>query len=110
MDGVTVLNTFEKLDYTAIVIASAAIVCAALSFIAVIAAYKDEASGWDKLLAIFGVIFSLAVALLSGIATKSVTYQQITVNDNVSFVDFDNQYRVISKEGNIYTVIEREND
>ena len=64
---------------------------------------------------IFGVIFTIGTLLFGvvvGLAeapeTECATEYKVTIDDSVSFVEFSEKYEIISKEGKIYTVREKE--
>lgn len=56
----------------------------------------------------FVAIFSCAEGIYS-MLTKEYTYK-VTISDEVNFVEFNNKYEIIDKDGLIYTIKEKENN
>ena len=65
----------------------------------------------NKILAILFLLCCL-ISLISGLLINSqlsgVVQYQVTISDNVSMVEFNEKYDVISVEGKIYTIVEKE--
>ena len=53
-----------------------------------------------------GIMLGLFVGVMHNQYLKPVTYD-VMIGDNVSFNEFNEQYEIISQNGNIYTVKER---
>ena len=75
--------------------------------------YNDEIyMGGTIFIIVIGLLFGLLFGFLSGIAFEEpveyTTEYEVTVLDEVSMNDFYGKYEVISQEGKIYTVRERE--
>lgn len=67
---------------------------------------------WNLLIvlptAVFGVIFGLIVGFGDGVPTEYKTEYKVIISDEVPMNDFLDRYEIISQEGKIYTVRERD--
>lgn len=59
-------------------------------------------------LSLTGIVFGFLLSMIVGIATaqpgEPETYCQVTIDDSVSFNEFQKKYEIINQEGQIYTV------
>jgi hypothetical protein len=55
-----------------------------------------------------GIVFGFLLSMIVGVATaqpgEPETYCQVTIDDSVSFNEFQQKYEIIEQEGQIYTV------
>ena len=55
-----------------------------------------------------GIFISLIFTLTFFIPTGEYTQYKVTISDKVNFVEFNEKYEIISQDGEIYTIKERE--
>ena len=71
-------------------------------------------SGWDT--RIMGIICALMVGALTSMVAVGLCYEyntfhteyKVTIDDSVSFNEFNSRYEIVSQDGDVYTVIEME--
>ena len=118
LNGIEVLDKVELMDivYNPIVsnislaLASIIIICLLVSFLL---AMLDNMGFMLPLgLGILLLVLFVPSILIKEATSKQVPngkYQyQVTISDNVSMVEFNERYDVISVEGKIYTIVEKE--
>lgn len=109
MDGVIILNSYEKLanasDIFFVFVWGSVFAMLALSLLCLF--IKDKAC--DILTVIFAIVAgALAVILFFNIPEKKLeTCYQVIVDDSVSMNEFHSKYELIKVESKIYTVKER---
>lgn len=60
-------------------------------------------------LMVFAFISMFEVAFIYGYNTFHAEYE-VTIDDSVGFNEFNNRYEIISQDGDVYTVIDRQVD
>lgn len=118
MDGVTILNTIEKVYYYPSIenflmvlkilgITAAIIYFGIATYVIFIGLYCDNWAGHISLVCI-GVV--LACGLGYSIAkseSQVAVYEQVLVTDSVSMEDFTEKYQIIEQQGITYLVLEK---
>lgn len=75
----------------------------------IIKAIKEDEAGFILLTLLFIIIGAIACACTFSHETyKDVTYHQVIVDDTTTVNEFFDKYKLVSKDGAIYTVIDRE--
>lgn len=113
MDGIIILNTYMK--YVAGPgISAPVIVMALITLLCIggfIACWKaDDASAGGFLVA--ALLFGCFCWLLYGIGDPEYSgyeVQQVMIDKSVSLVEFEQKYEILSHDGLIYTIRERDN-
>ena len=106
MNGVEILASTEvtQLDPSPLVFFGATVII----FIAfcLVAFVADS-----EILVIVGAVLAIFVGIITSLAFASKTYEtqyQVTISEDVNFVEFNNKYEILNQEGKIYTVKEKE--
>lgn len=108
MNGVTILNSYEKFTNVADIffIIAWGIVFAVLAVCFLYLLTKEDPYKVSTVISII-VAGTLATILFCNIPKKDYeTYYEITVDDNVTLNEFQSKYEIIKVEGKIYTVKE----
>ena len=119
LNGIEVLNeSYVPMDFPADLFFGY-IICLTLTVIfcwATIQCIKNDTYGLFGII-VFGALTILCFTLfvdflktgmkIQGSPSDIVQYQ-VTISDNVSMVEFNERYDVISVEGKIYTIVEKE--
>lgn len=121
MNGITILNTIPNYIYefrwtpftlfVAIVFSICVIICAIIIFDCFIQCNSKDASLFIyilMLLASTGILFTGIIGYTETEEIESYTYQ-VTIDDTVSFQEFNQKYEIISQKGQIFTIKERDN-
>jgi len=106
MDGVEILNTIEKVNASAIIIIIACTLFAIICTIVVVCAFKSKDKGYGIFYSIYGLTCIIVVILYILFPTVH-TYYQVTISEDVKFVEFNDRYKIIKQDGKIFTVEER---
>lgn len=109
-DGVTILNTYEKLTNNN-VIAGLLILgiwsFAALAIIIIMWCITKKVNWKEIVVSIIFIILSCICWF--NIPEKSyTTYYQVTIDDSVSINEVYEKYKIIDTEGRIYTIVDKE--
>ena len=106
LNGIEVLNTINMYKEFPMVLVIPIVV-----FLVLGVCFIFEDGLKTKLLAILFLICCL-ISIISGLLINSqlsgVVQYQVTISDNVSMVEFNERYDVISVQGKIYTIVEKE--
>lgn len=118
IDGITVLNSFNA-DYSNKLCSLFFLGFFGILFIIaalfIIKEYYLSLGGWALGLFVFaaGVFCFYGSIILSRDyidKEKTEIHYQVTIDDSVSFNEFYDKYEILEKEGDIYTIKERENN
>lgn len=110
MDGITVLSQSRTIEYIAWFIYAIIGIC--IFGWGLLTTKKDN---YYTVGTIIVTAAGMLVAILScvegiySMLAKEYTYK-VTISDEVNFVEFNNKYEIIDKDGLIYTIKERENN
>lgn len=116
IDGVNILSSIEKTTYRyAFITAPSFIVLACIIILVVIGICiigNTNKEGYQILGGMIAMV-SLLIGFPIFIAANSVPYRsymeyKVTIDDSVLFTEFNNRYQILSSEGEIYTIIERQ--
>ena len=117
MNGVEILNQttiYETVSYPWIIAIGAAIGLLISLIIAIVSWIKNGFDPMDFLIIGYA---SIAGAMLGGIIYCATMHEsdvvdytkyQVTIAEDVNFVEFNNKYEILDQEGKIYTVKEKE--
>lgn len=111
MDGVWIINVNPS-DKPWDIVVCAIIGAAAVALYSLLAILIDfDCDGRETLkfcsaMSVVGIAIGLFVGVMHNRYLNPVTYD-VMISDNVSFNEFNEQYEIISQNGNIYTVKER---
>ena len=114
MEGVEVLNTFVE-EGGSLGEGILAIVVGINSILGIIITIYFSMSYCYEDIAGATFIFSITLLFLSVVGVyqsffkEDTTYYQVTIDDSVSMVEFNEKYDIVNIEGKIYTIKEREN-
>lgn len=112
MDGIRILDTFEKYDAWPFFFIGFYFLCVILCFVCIALLAKDDrppriesyVTYFILVLAIFGVIFNVT-------QINKRTYYQLEIDESVvNQQEFDSKYEIVSHKGITYIVTEREKD
>ena len=115
MDGVTILSEMSVRGESLGIV----IVWWLLTIVYVVGMIMDNVENWryfglrSKIttilctLLVSSFIFMIGVGLCAEYNTFHTEYE-VTIDDSVGFNEFNSQYEIISQDGDVYTVIERE--
>lgn len=108
IEGITVLNTVAVYNNPVCVLI--AILLLGLAIICAITACATESSNLGALTLVF-LLGGLCMMIISEFYTPNLDYYKykVTIDDTVSMTEFNSRYEIISQEGKIYTIIEKEN-
>lgn len=110
MDGITFLAE-ETFTYIPKWFIFTLFMIGIISFIIVYIGSKDCSLEEHPIVAIilfFVFIISLIMALIFGTINREQTQYKVTIDDTVTFKEFSEKYKVVSQEGEIYTIVEIE--
>lgn len=109
-DGITILNSYEKLTNSS-TIAGCLILgiwfFAALAIIIIMWCITKKTNWKEIVISIIFIILS-CVCWFNIPEKAYITYYQVTIDDSVSINEVYDKYKIIDTEGEIYTIIERE--
>lgn len=103
LEGLTILNQYEanpngSLFFLGILLAGFALIAVIMNIISKIN---------DKVTYLIAVIsFILGITLMFFNDSKETVYE-VTIDENVRFIDFYNRYDIIKYRGNIFTIKEK---
>lgn len=114
MDGITVLSQNEIMDIPTwtLVITMIGIITFAISLIIALNVNQEIIETIFGIISIcFFILFIVGICCMCfvEIGTGEYTYK-VTISDEVNFVEFNNKYEVIDKDGLIYTIKEKESN
>lgn len=75
---------------------------------------KFNLEDWvSKIIAVVGVVFAICLCgfitgLCNNLLVEDSNSYKITIDDSVSFNEFNAKYKVLKQDGQIFTVVERE--
>lgn len=102
IEGVEILSMYQGYDW---VLLTTSIVCIILSISNLIIFCREKYARpfvfFCLVVLFFGVIF------LFGFFKSNHIEYEVTINDNVSFIEFTDRYEVLDKNGEIYTIKEK---
>lgn len=107
INGIEVLNKIEMYQKFPITLI---IIIFVFLLISVILTFKDSLK--NKIIAtLFAIcaLISLTVGLVINTQYSGIIQYQVTIDDSVSMVEFNEKYEVIDVEGKIWTIVEKEN-
>ena len=115
MEGITVLsqniinNGFIMFLYmvsfaACFFLALAAILIAADSFIS-----KERGKGIISLIFVIPIVITLCTITYLSPKKLSVTQYKVTISEVVKLKDFNEKYEIINQDGEIYTIVEKDN-
>ena len=108
MEGVTILSaTTTTLGISWGLAIILALIMFAI-FLAIDPLDEREFNGWRIGLATVMAILSFGVLALFCVDTTEVAQYKVIIDESVSFVEFNEKYKIIDQEGEIYTIQERE--
>jgi xanthine/uracil permease len=112
MNGVEILNQYQVAgdlvcnDEAAII--AFFLFCGIVTFASIITSIYEQELFYAVIGSLLGLCFGIIVSMIVGIATAQPgeleTYCQVTIDDSVSFNEFQQKYEIIEQEGQIYTV------
>lgn len=106
LNGVEVLNKVEMYKKFPIILIIPMMVFLVLSMVI---SFEDGLK--NKLISILFAICSM-ISIVTGFVINSqpsgITQYQVTIDESVSMVEFNERYEVIEVEGKIYTIVEKE--
>jgi hypothetical protein len=116
MEGVQILNEFVY-DYGEVIPRpwlAAVMILLTIGGIGVIVCILavNEWRGMWPVYGLFASIIIIAIAIAVGVMapTETETRYQVLISDEVNFKEFNERYEVVSQDGLIYTVRERESE
>lgn len=111
MEGITILTTeIVSLGipfWAAPLIGCALFVVVLLIMLATFHELDAEDFGFG---AIIGILTTILFIMISIATYKEETHYSMTIDETVSFVEFNKQYEVVDQKGEIYIVREKEDD
>lgn len=119
MDGITILDTGEYLVRTTggfnpfFLISLSIIIIPTIFFIVLcfLKAEEEFSSIEVFLIEVFSIIIGIPCSLAawhSGGERITIPEYKVTIDDSITYKDFTNKYKVIEQEGQIYTIIDKE--
>ena len=117
MIGVEILATQEVVTVTVFnwsMFWAAIVICMGVSLVigAIMSIAENDFAPFVGLCicgAIAGLVFGSIAGTAEGIPTEYETRYKVVISDQVSMNDFLERYEIVSQEGKIYTVRERDN-
>ena len=116
MEGITVLNTIEHAvkgwGWSWVGFICAILGCLFM-IIGIELAIRDLAgSTVDSIVTILGFILFIAslVVFKNGKQIDAYYTYEVTIDDSISFIEFDNKYEILEHRGDIYEIKERGQD
>lgn len=115
MNGVEILNQYQVAgdlvcNNEAAIIAFF-LCCGVLTFAGIITSIYEQELFYAVMGSLIGLCFGIIVSIIVGAAAAQPgeleTYCQVTIDDSVSFNEFQQKYEIIKQEGQIYTVKEK---
>ena len=108
IEGITVLNTVAIYNNPVCVLI--AILLLGLAVICAITACAMKSTNFVALALVF-LLGWLCMMIISEFYTPNLDYYKykVTIDDTLSMTEFNSRYEIISQEGKIYTIIEKEN-
>ena len=109
MQGITILNEITKIPdgYTGLILFLIVLGIGMITLGYCCIRYNEHT--WSKIVA--GIICCIIlIGCIVGIViltNQEQTYYQVLLDDNITFVEFNEQYKMIKQEGSILTVIKR---
>ena len=109
MQGITILNETTKIPdgYTGLILFLIVLGIGMITLGYCCIRYNEHT--WSKIVAsiicciiLIGCIVGIVILI-----NQEQTYYQVLLDDNITFVEFNEQYKVIKQEGLILTVIKR---
>lgn len=115
MNGIEILSQKEVVTETACNMNAVGIGVIATIVVMVIigafVAWHEDAGVFFILFLILGLVFSFITAMIISSATSYPTayetHYKVTIDDTVSMNEFNEKYEIVSQEGKIYTVREK---
>ena len=118
MEGITVLTEatgWSGLDFFCLLFCIVVILGIFFSLIMLVCSYLDDKVTTATNSAVFAFLFIISLLISASIifciGNKIDEYNacyKITVDDSVSFSEFNAKYKVLKQDGRIFTVVERE--
>lgn len=112
MEGITVLNSYpNELTALGIYLYVAILVGFLLSVFVLYCGIKDKYKYSPGI--VVGVLFIVTFLVLFGVTTHKCfikepdTYYQVTLDEDVPYLEFTERYEIIEQEGKIYTIKEK---
>lgn len=115
MDGVTILNEMsvrgENLGFV--------IIWILLTIACIVMRIWDDIDNWPYVgwgSRMFGIICTLMIGVLTSMVAVGLVFEyntfhteyMVTINDSVGFNEFNSRYEIVSQDGDVYTVIEKD--
>lgn len=111
LEGITILN--QSTGSFGLVIAMSGLII--VGFIIVVKLFPYALDNWDSEIAVFstvvigaGIMVAGTVGAINALTDVSITKYEVTISDEVSFKDFEEHYEIVDKNGDIYTIIEKD--
>lgn len=112
LEGITVLN--QSTGPIGITFVMIGLIIVGLIVVVKIFPYAIDHCDSDFAIALVGLIGTIliivgAVVTISFGSDLGVTKYEVTISDEVNFKDFEERYEIVDKNGEIYTIIEKDN-
>lgn len=116
MDGINILSLVERTTYKYDFITPVGfVVLACIAILVIIGIYlicnnkREDYQALGCVIIISSLVLGSQIFMISNLVPdRSYTEYKVTIDDSVSFTEFNNRYRILSSEGKIYTIIERQ--
>ena len=112
MEGLTVLSTgtTHGMGVTIVLIALGvlALLCGIALLVLAVVAFRDRSGGAGAFCLVYALAVILAgVVALVGASEPAKTTYKVTIDENVSAVEFNERYEIIDQDGLIYEIVEK---
>ena len=113
MEGVTILSEMVTRDisiFGCITLICIGIVYLVVGIVCLVISVREQVQGSFVLLSVIIILagFALGIIGITHLSDKPYTVYKVTINDDVSFKEFNEKYEIIKQDGLIYEVKERE--
>lgn len=109
MQGITILNEITKMPngYAGLILLLMILGIGMITLGYCCIRYNEHT--WSKIVAsiICCIILIGCIVGVISLINQKQTYYQVLLDDNITFVEFNKQYKMIEQEGSILTVIKR---
>lgn len=109
MQGITILNEITKIPdgYTGLIILLIMLGIGMITLGYCCIRYNEHT--WSKIVAgiICCIILIGCIVGVVSLINQEQTYYKVLLDDNITFIEFNEQYKIIKQEGLILTVVKR---
>lgn len=101
IEGVEILSMRQNYEWVFLIMP---ILYLIISILSIIIAFREKRASQ---FVFFGIIAFFCVILFFGFFKSNYIEYEVTIDDNVSFIEFTEKYEILEKNGNIYTIKEK---